>query len=432
LDPLAPPTPLDSSLIGFAIALAALVVFYLARAPEERGWIFRLAIWTFVVKAILVFAYFEWLVWIGEFGFAYFDARGHHEQAIDMLTEIEYDVPHVTWGWFARDPGMYRLTAWTYMLFGPNTLVVRFFLISFISMSLLYLYRISKMFCDEQTARLATLLTAILPWPVLTTLNHRKEPIVQLIVLFMFYHAFRVFRQEPGWLRSVAFTFIGLVMIYPFRSGLILPFLGVMVICFVLANRNPLQGAVLAVVTILGLVILQLAVPDDSKIGLGTYGDRVEKTLDASARRAQLSGVASLLRMTGPIDIYKLPFAGAAYLILPFPPDFVGYPPAVLGNAINIFGVLLLPHMILGVWSMIRGPDWRLQLPILVFPVVFLLVIGAVHIGVIRYKLIFYPVCMIWAAIGWRIGTGLFLKLAVYGGLTLLSIPIYLNRFNLL
>ena len=66
------------------------------------------------------------------------------------------------------------------------------------------------------------------------------------------------------------------------------------------------------------------------------------------------------------------------------------------------------------------------------FPVVFLLVIGAVHIGVIRYKLIFYPVCMIWAAIGWRIGTGLFLKLAVYGGLTLLSIPIYLNRFNLL
>ncbi|MBW2390370.1 MAG: hypothetical protein JRG89_18355, partial [Deltaproteobacteria bacterium] len=82
--------------------------------------------------------------------------------------------------------------------------------------------------------------------------------------------------------------------------------------------------------------------------------------------------------------------------------------------------------------SLIRGPNWRLQLPLLVFPLAFLLMLGIVHLGSIRYKQIFYPICLIWAAIGWRIGTNLFLKLLVYGGLALLSIPVYMSRFRLI
>ncbi len=432
MDNLAPPTPLGTSLLGFALSLAILVVFYMVRNREDRGWVFQIAMVAFLVKAILVPAYFEWLVSIGNYGFAYLDARGHHEEGINILTESEYDVPHTTWGWYARDPGFYRLTAYTYMFFGPNTLVIRFFLIACISMSLLYLYRITKFYGDEKTARLAVLFQAFLPFPMLTSLNHRKDPLVQLIILFLFYHAIRIFRQEPGWARSVFFTLAGLLAVYPFRSGFILPFLGVMVICFVLANRNPLQGVALTVVTVMGLFILQVSVSDDSTINLDRYSDRVETTLEGSAERAQETGAVSLLRVTSVFDAYKIPIAAAAYLVLPFPPDFDTHPVSVLGTTLNLFGVLLLPHMLLGVWATIRSPDWRLRLPILVFPIVFLFVLGAVHVGVVRYKLIFYPICLIWAAIGWRTGTSMFFKLAIYSALALLAIPVYLNRYGFL
>ncbi|MFT5695161.1 MAG: hypothetical protein ACI9QQ_001136 [Myxococcota bacterium] len=429
MDNPAPPTPLLSSVLGFAISLIVLVCFYMVRPREERGWLFRLALGAFLIKAILVPLYFWWLVSIGNFGFAYFDARGHHEEGINIAEEITYDLPEYTWGWRARDSGFYKLTAYTYMLFGPNTLIIRFFLIMCISVSLLYVYRITKLYADERTARFAAGLQAFLPFPILLSLNHRKDPLVQLIVLFMFYHSVKVFRQEPGWMRSAAFTAMGLIAVYPFRSGLILPFIGVMVICFVLANRNVVQGMAVTIVTVMALLTFQLAIPDDSKVNLDTYGNRVEATLEGSARLADAGGLTSLLRVTGLTDIYKIPFAAAVYLILPYPPEFRVDAIGSLSTSLNLFTVFFLPHLLIGVWSLIRAPNWRANLPLLVFPFVFLLVLGAVHIGVIRYKQIFFPVCLIWTAIGWQIGASFQFKFLIYGGLFSLGSAIYLFRY---
>jgi len=62
----------------------------------------------------------------------------------------------------------------------------------------------------------------------------------------------------------------------------------------------------------------------------------------------------------------------------------------------------------------------------------FLLLLGSVHIGVVRYKEIFYPICLVWAAIGWQVGPNMFLKLAAYGGLVLLALLVYMSRFGLI
>ncbi len=431
MDSIAPPTPLLSSVLGFVVALLILIVFYVPRKPEERRWLMGVAIGAFLLKAMLVPVYFQWLVWLGEGGFAYVDAHGLHYQALDIVEEYEYDLPHESMGWSATDPGFYVLTAYIYMLFGPNTLVIRFFLVMCISVAMLYVYRITRLYFEEKTARLAAAIYAFLPAPILLSLNHRKDPLVQLIVLFMFYHAVRVFRQEPGWQRSTVLGFLGLVTVYPFRSGLILPFLGVMVVCFVLANRNVVQGIALTLVTVFGLVIVQVAAPEDAKINLDTYSNRTEGKLATSADLSDRGGLVRLLRVTGPLDAYKIPFAAAAYLFLPFPPKVTGYPVTVLQSFLHLVSLVFLPHMLLGAWSLIRGPNWRIQLPLLVFPIVFLLVLGAVHVGVLRYREIFYPICLIWAAVGWHDGASTFLKLAVYGGLMLLAIPVYLSRFGL-
>lgn len=432
MDNYAPPTPLLSSVLGFAIALFFVLVFYLVRRGEERGWLMGLAISSFLLKAILVPLYFMWLVSIGEEGFAYFDARNLHSEGIHISEGITMGVERDLQRWYALDPGPYWLTAYMYILFGPNTLVFRFFLIMCVSWSLLYVYRITRLYFDEQTARLAAGLQAFVPVPILLSLNHRKDPIVQLIVLFTFYHAIRLFRQDAGWPRSIVPVGLGLVTLYPFRSGMVLPFVGVMLICFVLANRNLVQGTLLTVVTMIALVGVQLAGPEDSRISFEAFSERTEGKLAISADLSGAGGLVRLLRVTGPLDIYKVPFAAGVYLILPFPPVLSVYEVTALSSILNLVGLFLLPHMLLGAWSLIRGPNWRLKLPLLVFPLAFLLLLGAVHLGSVRYKQIFYPVCLIWAAIGWRIGTNLILKLLVYGGLALLSIPVYMSRFGLI
>ncbi len=432
MDSIVPPTPLLSSVLGFTLALLILIAFYLPRKPEERRWLMGVAIGAFLLKALLVPLYFQWLVWLGEGGFAYIDARGHHYEAMEIVEEYEYDLPHDNVSWRATDPGFYIFTAYTYMLFGPNTLVIRFFLIMCVSAAMLYVYRITRLYFEQKTARLAAGIYGFLPAPILLSLNHRKDPLVQLIVLFMFYHAVRVFRQEPAWQRSAVLGLLGLIAVYPFRSGLVLPFLGVMIVCFVLANRNIVQGVGLTLATIFALVIVQVATPEDANINLDTYTNRAEGKLTTSADLSGRGGIVRLLRVTGPLDAYKVPFAAAAYLILPFPPTVNDYPTTVISSFLQLVSLILLPHMLLGAWSLIRGPNWRLQLPLLVFPIVFLLVLGAVHVGVLRYREIFYPICLIWAAVGWHLGTGTFLKLAVYGGLALLAIPVYLSRFGLL
>lgn len=418
--------------MGFAFTLFFLLVFYIVREKEERGWLMGLAVGAFLLKAILVPIYFEWLVSIGNLGFAYFDAGGVHDQGLQIAEEIGYDIEHTGWGSKSLDPGFYFFTAYTYLVFGNNTLVIRFILIMCISMTLLYVYRITKLYFDEKTARLAAGLQAFLPFPILLSLNHRKDPMVQLIVMFMFYHSVRVFRQEPRWQQSAVMVFLGLFAVYPFRSGLVLPFIGVMIISFMLANRNLFQGLGLTLLTVVGLLVLQVSAPEDSQISLESYAQRAEGKFDLSAQRSEAgSGLARLLRVTGFTDIYKVPIAAVAYLLLPYPPNFTERPVAILGSILNLVSVILFPHLLIGAWSMIRGPDWRSKLPLLIFPVIFLLVLGAVHIGVVRYKQIFYPVCLIWTAVGWRHGTTFFFKFTVYGLVGLIGILVYTNRYLL-
>ena len=425
-----PATPFLSSIVGFAITLFFLLGFYMVRKREERGWLMGLALGAFLLKAILVPIYFKWLVSVGGFGFAHLDAGGIHFSAIQMANEIDYDTPRGFGGWAALDPGFYIITAYVYRIFGPNTLIIRFFLVMCVSISLVYIYRITRLYFDEKTARTAAVLQAFLPLPILLSLNHRKDPLIQLIALFIFYHAVRVFRQEPGWQRATAMVVVGLFAMYPLRSGMILPFLAVMVLCFVLANRNLLQGIGLSILTIIGLIISQVTATEDSRINLGRYLARAESKLDTSAQLSEEgSGLVRLLRVTGPTDIYKVPFAAIAYLILPFPPNFDRGPQSMLESLLNLVSIFLLPHLLIGAWSMIRGPDWRLQLPLLIFPIFFLLLLGAVHVGLLRYKQLFYPICLIWTAVGWQRGTSFLFKFSIYGILGLFGAAVYLYRF---
>jgi hypothetical protein len=138
-----------------------------------------------------------------------------------------------------------------------------------------------------------------------------------------------------------------------------------------------------------------------------------------------------LLRVQGLTDIWKSPIAAGAYLIMPFPPEWAPYIPSNVYAFLHVISVFLLPHMMMGFWSLIRAPNWRQNLPMIVFPVMFLLLLGTIHLGLTRYRETFYPVCLIWAAIGWVKGTPGALLFAVYGILAMLAIPIALNRMGM-
>ena len=65
----------------------------------------------------------------------------------------------------------------------------------------------------------------------------------------------------------------------------------------------------------------------------------------------------------------------------------------------------------------------------LLLPIFFLLLLGTVHVGLLRYKQLFYPICLIWTAVGWQRGTSFLFKFSIYGILGLFGAAIYLYRF---
>ena len=86
--------------------------------------------------------------------------------------------------------------------------------------------------------------------------------------------------------------------------------------------------------------------------------------------------------------------------------------------------------MLSGAWGVLRNQNWRSQIPILIFPIVYLVLIGAAHIGVIRYRETVFPIMLILAAAGIVQKTNRFLILGVYSMLAALGGLVYAVRLG--
>jgi len=282
---------------------------------------------------------------------------------------------------------------------------------------------------EPRIARFACYLTAFLPFSIAITINHRKEPIVVLIVTFCIYHGIRLIRTERNWQGDIPWLLAGLVAMSFFRSGYIYPFLATLLISFFFSQRSVLNAVAMSIVALLVIGGAQLAMTDLTSSSVTASSDRFRGKLKLSADYANQGGLVRLVRIASPIDLYKLPVAASLAAILPYPPYLRGSIPSIVLSWANLANLAFLPSMLFGVITIISRKDWRRCVPVVLFPALFLVVHGLVNIGVARYRETIFPIMLILAGVGLAQRGGGLIYGVVYAGLIFLGGLAYFMRY---
>jgi hypothetical protein len=415
-------------LLSALLGLIAVIVFFVIRGAEERRALLLIAIGAYLLKAIMVPVYFWFLVEIGAGGFAYVDAKGYHLEANHVAFEIVNDLPHESRGWRTKDPGYAVICGFLYAVFGSSTLIARFFNSVFATFTLLYVYRIAVLCFDKRVAKIAVWLAAFLPYPLLVTMNQRKEPVVIFFAMLLFYHAFRFLRKGPDRFTSIPIIVAGIIAIYFFRSGFVLLFIGLFLISYMMTQRSIGEGILVSVFVLGVLAASQILFPDVQQLDVqgNIHGRLVYQAADAQ----HSGGLLRFVKVTSLMDLWKAPFAAVLLVILPFPPRYLGIPTLyLLVHAVAHLAFLVcLPQFILGMREVFRADEWKKRLPLLIFTGGFLLLIGALSVGVLRYRETVFPLVIVMTAAGFRMRQNIILSGGVYFGLALLAGAVYLHR----
>ena len=404
------------------VGLLFVCAFFGFRKPEERNFLLPLAIVAFVLRAGLVPIYYLILVEAGLQGFEFEDSINYHYRGIEFAKELARGIDYSSEAWRYVDPGYPLLTGFVYWMTGVNTLVMRMLNCVISVVTLLWVYRMAKLaFDDDRVARWACYLLAFLPYPILFVVTHRKDVLVAALATFVFYQGLRMLRFENDVVKATAWMFGALACISFFRSGFIFPFLSALFICYAVTQRSLAQALALSIPSIAILLLAQVFISGDSSLSLAANAARFEAKLIQSGNLADGAGLVSLVRMTSFFEIYKLPFAVPLALILPFPPSTEGSLPAVMLSFANLGNLAVLPHMLVGaVMTFARG-EWRKRIPLLIFAGSFLVVLAAVHVGVLRYRETIYPTMLVLAGAGFARGNNGLISAVVYFGLVMLG-----------
>ena len=282
---------------------------------------------------------------------------------------------------------------------------------------------------EQRIARWACYLVAFLPYSITIAINHRKEPIVVLLATFVFLHASRTIRFERGWPFSIVCVFTALFAFFFFRSGFVLPFVAILFLCYIATTQSLVRSVALAVPMLVIMVGIEFLVSDDVTISFQRQAERLQGKIAGSANLAEVGGLVRFARMTSLLELWKLPLATFLVVILPYPPYFSGNLPSIILSWANLLNLAFLPHMFRGAWAVVRETEWQRRLPLLIFPFIFLILIGATHVGTVRYRETVFPVMLVLAAIGLHRRSNLLLNAAVYGGLIFIGGVAYFARF---
>jgi hypothetical protein len=427
------PASILTEILFAILGLIAVTAFFAPRSREERHALLLVAIAAYSLKAVLVPAYYWLLVATGHEGFAYFDSVGYHEHAAEMAFEFVNGLPHDSTGWRAKDPGYNVICAFLYVAFGSSTLIARLFNSVVATFTLLYVYRIACFAFDASVARVAVRLVAFLPFTLFMTINHRKEPVVIFVATLLFHHAYRIVTQQRGWANSVPILAFWLVPIYFLRSGFVQPFLALLLVMLFLTQRSFVIGVTLSAIVVVTFIAAQFLLPQVAVLDVQRSIESVDVRVEGAAHSVRYTGgLLRYAKVTSILDFWKIPLATFLLILMPFPPSLGRAP--IYGSVLDVSHLVflaLLPQFFLGMREIFRPDSWKRRLPLFLYSVGILAVIGALSVGVLRYRETVIPIVAVITAAGLRVRQNFVWSGAVYVGLLVLAAFIYLNRWVL-
>lgn len=421
---------LGGSVAAWFLFLLLTIVFVGLRNPAERRALLGLAVGAYVLKTILAVLYFDALVKVGLNGFAGIDPGNYHHWAIEMARDIKSGRGHFGSAWRSVDPGYSYICSYLYTIFGSNTLIPRFLGCAMSSAGTIYVYRIAKHFFGDATARLSVWLYLFLPFTLLIVIDQRKDAVVSFLALGLLWHVVRLVQIPFAKWQSVLVAIFYLFCMHYTRSAFIWPFLAVLVVTFAVSSRNifvSIGGVFLALLIFAAALWI---IPEDSANTLEHSTQRFVGKLDESEKIANReSGLLRFARVTSIGSLWKAPIAGVAVLLLPFPPLFtLQHLPSLLASWANLFVVALLPALFWGIYLAVRQGEWRRHFVLLIYPLVFVALVGILHPDVTRYRETAFPAIVILMSRGWTARVPAVITVPIYAALSLLAAFVYLSR----
>lgn len=391
-------TPL---LIGVLLLLAALSITLLSPVPDKSFVALNLGL-SFMVKLLLVFVYYEFLLSTSANGFGFDDELTYHTigaQVANGATSLFLlDDPGT------NNPGFIAWTAVIYRYIGEDTLIVRVFNVFFNSMWLLPVAILASYFGQPKITRLSVALVAWMPSLLLYSVLHIKDLLSGLLMLLFLAAVIKINPRNS--VKCLLTGVLSLSLLWTIRKDLIMVLFCATFAYIVVSNATWRHVPRLLVLVCLLAVAIGVFASHYAESFYGRFllGEREvgisELLIKRNIEKSDESNLLGYLYIKQPSELWKLPIAVAASLAIPFPPVWNGnYPHASVASFANVPFLLLLPFIFVGTIESLRS---NRQVAVLIVVTVYLSMAFAcvVSYAVLRYRDHFLPILLILASVG--------------------------------
>lgn len=328
--------------VAMALMMTGAVLISLLPTPL-KSTVRTQFILSFCASLVLLAAYWHYsAIWgDGQQGFSYSDDQAYHLKGQSMANAGDvFDTDD-------RNPGFTIWTAMLYNIFGVNTIVIRVFNIFFHCLWILPIAFIARTYGDPRVTRLAILLTAWAPSPLLASLLHVKDLIAGLALLTALASIISIERS-----RASAASLLGAaIALWWVRRDLLILIAAIALLhLFALLKRGRLSPGRIAVLAALVLFVASSFTGLVEEWMSGRIGANLVSVVFTltSQSAANAQGLAPFF-INSPGEVWKLPFSMAASLLMPFPPRLNGGDIFQIANGFaSIFVLILLPFVFIG------------------------------------------------------------------------------------
>lgn len=405
---------LSLSIVGILYLVG--MIYIVLNRDYGLGFAAKIFTFSFFLRVASAFAIYYFLIYVGGDGYAIADDRAYNRTAIQIAKQIgrggigfkEYDSGFVNIGYFNFGGYMYRH-------FDFDTMAMRMLNAFVGAMSVIFTYFIMHRLFDEQIAKIAAILVAVIPNLVFWSALQVKDPSITFCTMAIIYIMVCKFRESFSILTILSY-FGFMYALWFLRKDFCYPLIAVSIVWTILRfsslgkffnNQNKSFLIKMIVMSFIVSPILIaayfLGIGEDFVNGMIKFNAWQETMLEGNTS----AGFSRYLRVVSLSDFYKMPVAMAFMAIAPLPTFVFLFDAKEAGNAlyavINLPLIIMLPFVLVGLFKF-RSEKMEFIDEILIkwLPLLTWVSITIIYMGVLRYKATLLIYFMMWAAVAWH------------------------------
>jgi len=405
--------PMQSVFVALLLMIFGIITIQFIKSPN-KAFLIRLFTVAFFIRVIFVYIIFYYFNSVGGDGFAFNDDRVYDRNARIIASALNKGLDgYEIFSWH-QNPGYFQFNGWLYSILGADTFSARVINSFLSSLTVIFIFEITRISFTEKIAKTAGYLVAFMPNMIFWSTLQFKDTSLVFVMVYTSY-LLVVNKDKKLSIMSILLMIGSLVLMWGLRKDYALPYIGIVLIWLMLRYTglegwfNSLRRQGLSAIVGGFMIIIgggALAGLASTSVGQD-FLQRYTKITDDNASFAENAssseiGFSRRLRINSIQEMYKLPFAVSFTTIIPLPlfgqltnGKQVGV--AVYSMA-NLAFIVLLPYVVLG-FMLTKTVSLGNSIILRWFPLSVLIGVSILFMGVLRYKEQMMPFFLIWAAV---------------------------------